>query len=101
MADQQQRKKKENILELSVYLDKKIRVKFSGGREVSGLLRGYDPLTNLVLDETVEYIRDADGIPTEETRSLGLMVARGTAVILIAPMDGYEEIANPFVQEED
>ena len=37
---QQDKKKKETILDLGKYLDKKIRVKFSGGREVSGVLKG-------------------------------------------------------------
>lgn len=36
----QDKKKKETILDLGKYLDKKIRVKFSGGREVSGVLKG-------------------------------------------------------------
>jgi U6 snRNA-associated Sm-like protein LSm7 len=36
----------------------------------------------------------------ETTRSLGLVVARGTLLVLISPADGTEEIANPFVQEE-
>jgi U6 snRNA-associated Sm-like protein LSm7 len=33
---------------------------------------------------------------TNETRALGLVVCRGTSVILISPQDGMEEIANPF-----
>ena len=37
---QHDKKKKETILDLSKYLDKKIRVKFSGGREASGVLKG-------------------------------------------------------------
>ena len=43
-----EKKKKESILDLSKYLDKTIRVKFSGGRESSGVLKGFDPLLNLV-----------------------------------------------------
>ena len=35
---------------------------------------------------------------TEETRNLGLVVCRGTAVMMICPVDGTEEIANPFTQ---
>lgn len=50
-------KKKERILDLSRYMDKMIRVKFTGGREASGVLKGYDPLLNIVLDNTVEYLR--------------------------------------------
>ena len=38
--NQADKKKKETILDLSKYLDKKIRVKFSGGREASGILKG-------------------------------------------------------------
>jgi small nuclear ribonucleoprotein (snRNP)-like protein len=49
--------KKENILSLDKYKDKKILVKYQGGRQVVGVLSGFDNLQNLVLDETVEYIR--------------------------------------------
>ena len=31
-----------------------------GGREVVGVLKGADPICNLVLDDTVEYLRKAD-----------------------------------------
>ena len=55
--DNKEKKKKESILDLRKYLDKCIRVKFSGGREASGILKGFDQLLNLVLDNTVEYLR--------------------------------------------
>lgn len=69
---------------MSKYIDKPIRVKFQGGREgrwisydnkltgkqlmetlhhvfvsssASGVLKGFDPLLNLVLDGTIEYMR--------------------------------------------
>ena len=29
------------------------------------------------------------------------MVARGTLLVLVSPVDGSEEIANPFVQAEE
>ncbi len=35
---------------------------------------------------------------TDATRALGLVVLRGTAVMVVAPLDGTEEIANPFAQ---
>lgn len=54
-----EKKRKESILDLSKYLEKNIRVKFAGGREVSGILKGFDPLLNLVLDTTTEYLRDS------------------------------------------
>ncbi|XP_050398757.1 U6 snRNA-associated Sm-like protein LSm7 [Patella vulgata] len=97
-----EKKKKESILDLSKYLDKPIRVKFSGGREATGVLKGFDPLLNLVLDGTTEFLRDPDD-PfklTEDTRQLGLVVCRGTSVVLICPADGMEAIPNPFVQQD-
>ena len=56
-GEQKDKKRKESILDLSKYLDKAIRVKFSGGREASGILKGFDQLLNLVLDNTIEYLR--------------------------------------------
>ncbi|KAJ3326606.1 Sm-like protein lsm7 [Blyttiomyces sp. JEL0837] len=89
--------KKENILDLGKYMDKQIRVKFAGGRVVTGLLKGFDPLLNLVLDETVEeQFTESESVKDPVMRSLGLVVCRGTTVILISPVDGTEEIANPF-----
>ena len=68
---------------------------------VLGVLKGYDPLVNLVLDDTIEFLRDPEDAyrTTGATRRLGLVVARGTTVSMICPEDGHEEIANPFVQE--
>merc|ERR1711935_926711 len=94
-------KKKESILDLSKYLDKEIRVKFQGGREAQGVLKGYDQLLNLVIDSTSEQLRDMESPfgPSTETRQLGLVVCRGTSVVLISPQDGMEEIATPFIQQ--
>ncbi|KAI1609172.1 hypothetical protein EDD37DRAFT_141930 [Exophiala viscosa] len=88
--------KKENILDLAKYVNKQVNVKFNGGREVIGTLKGYDGLMNLVLDDVKETMRDDEG--NETTRSLGLIVARGTLLVLISPLDGSEEIENPFQQ---
>jgi U6 snRNA-associated Sm-like protein LSm7 len=38
---------------------------------------------------------------TDKTRKLGLVVIRGTQVSLVAPKEGMEEIANPFVTQGD
>jgi hypothetical protein len=37
----------------------------------------------------------------ESTRPLGLIVARGTLLVVISPVDGSEEIENPFLQSEE
>lgn len=49
-----------------------------------------------------EFVADfVDDEGNENTRSLGLTVARGTLIVLISPADGSEQIANPFVQAEE
>mmetsp|Transcript_16787 Transcript_16787/g.20196 ORF Transcript_16787/g.20196 Transcript_16787/m.20196 type:complete len:101 (-) Transcript_16787:98-400(-) len=95
--------KKETVFDLGKHIDKSVRVKLSGGREVLGTLKGYDQLLNLVLDVTTEFLRDPEDPLkiTDATRPLGLVVCRGTAVMLISPTDGTEEIANPFLQHEE
>jgi len=85
--------KREAILDLSKYVNEPIRVKFTGGREVQGTLKGYDQLLNLVLDDVVEQILE----PEPHTRTLGLAVLRGPTITLVSPVDGSEEISNPFV----
>ncbi|KAG1672521.1 hypothetical protein FOA52_002830 [Chlamydomonas sp. UWO 241] len=94
--------KKESAVDLAKFIDKGVRVKLAGGREVSGVLKGYDQLLNMVLDEAVEYSRDPDDPlqVTDKTRTLGLAVCRGTAVMLVAPTSGMEQIANPFLAQE-
>ncbi|RWW49259.1 hypothetical protein BHE74_00044601, partial [Ensete ventricosum] len=88
---------------------------------VTGTLKGYDQLLNLVLDEATEFLRDADDPlkTTDQTRRLGLItlcrctgssditvscivlqICRGTAVMLVSPTDGTDEIANPFIQPD-
>jgi U6 snRNA-associated Sm-like protein LSm7 len=93
-----EQKKKESILDLERYRNQKIIVKYQGGRQVVGVLKGFDPLQNLVLDDTFEYLQDCLD-PTEfsgEMRKLGLVVCRATAIILISPFEGTVEIDNPF-----
>ena len=69
---------------------------------MTGTLKGFDQLLNLVLDECEEYLRDPEDPlkVTDQTRSLGLIVARGTSVMVVSGLDGMEEIANPFLQPE-
>lgn len=79
-------------------------------------MKGYDALMNLVLDDVQELQRGGfavcklllskltsfiDDEGNESTRPLGLIVARGTLLVLISPVDGSEEIANPFAQMEE
>lgn len=80
---------------------------------MTGVLKGFDQLLNLVLDEVEETLLFGQlgacithlytYISTEtssRTRSLGLVVLRGPTITLLSPVDGWEEIANPFLQQE-
>ena len=55
------------------FIDKQIRVKFAGGRECGGTLKGYDPLLNIVIDDTIEYLRDPDD-PYKLTQARSLKI---------------------------
>ncbi|CDJ58843.1 u6 snRNA-associated Sm-like protein, putative [Eimeria maxima] len=107
-----------SVIDPSKFLNRKVRVKFSGGREVEGTLKGHDAVCNLVLDDTEEFLRGNSPPYTavlgsvvrqgpidpedstrllETTRALGLIVARGSAIVLISPVEGVQRIENPFV----
>jgi U6 snRNA-associated Sm-like protein LSm7 len=49
--------RKESSIELQKMMDSEVLVKCIGGREFKGVLRGFDDLVNLVLDDSWEYIR--------------------------------------------
>jgi len=80
--------------------------------QVIGVLKGYDQLLNLVLDDVEETIQGANlrtledqfvalilrmSEPEPHTRKLGLVVLRGPTITIISPTDGSAEIENPFV----
>jgi U6 snRNA-associated Sm-like protein LSm7 len=80
---------------------------------VTGVLKGYDQLLNLVLDEVEEHffggstvininvaLSSTSSEPEPHTRTLGLVVLRGPTITLLSPVDGFEEIANPFAAQE-
>ena len=54
---------------ISRYMEKKLFIQLNGGRKVTGILRGYDPFMNLVVDETVEEISPA------ERHNIGMVVS--------------------------
>ena len=44
-------------------------MKLNGGRRISGILRGFDPFMNLVVDETIEETK------TGEKHAIGMVVS--------------------------
>lgn len=51
--------------------------------------------------EEIPLTQNPDEEGNTSFRPLGLLVARGTLLVLISPLDGSEEIANPFVVAEE
>jgi len=58
-------------------------------------------LADSLLEKTIIDKQPTDDEGNTSSRPLGLLVARGTLLVLISPLDGSEEIANPFVQAEE
>ena len=58
-----------------------IHLKINGGRAVEGILRGFDPFMNLVLDETIEFAK------TGERKEIGMVVVRGNSVVMLEAKD--------------
>merc|ERR1712077_128118 len=67
--------------ELKKYMDKKIHLKINGGRAVEGILRGFDPFMNLVLDEATEITK------TQDRNFIGMVVLRGNSVVMLEAKD--------------
>jgi U6 snRNA-associated Sm-like protein LSm7 len=68
-------------MDFSPYINKKVIVNFSGGREISGVLKGFDQVSNLVLVDVVESIKDKDSQKEIRKRQLGLIIVRGPNVL--------------------
>ncbi|KAL1916840.1 uncharacterized protein VTP21DRAFT_5544 [Calcarisporiella thermophila] len=66
--------------ELKKYMDKRLFIQLNGSRKVTGVLRGYDPFMNLVLDECVEET-------SEEKHNIGMVVIRGNSIVIMEALE--------------
>uniref|UniRef100_A0A8C9NJC9 Small nuclear ribonucleoprotein G n=1 Tax=Serinus canaria TaxID=9135 RepID=A0A8C9NJC9_SERCA len=57
------------------------KLKLNGGRHVQGILRGFDPFMNLVIDECVEMA--AGG----QQNNIGMVVIRGNSIIMLEALE--------------
>uniref|UniRef100_A0A5F7ZZC0 Small nuclear ribonucleoprotein G n=1 Tax=Macaca mulatta TaxID=9544 RepID=A0A5F7ZZC0_MACMU len=62
--------------ELKKFMDKKLSLKLNGGRHVQGILRGFDPFMNLVIDECVEMATSG------QQNNIGMVVSKDTRFLL-------------------
>ncbi|KAH8289635.1 hypothetical protein KR054_008549, partial [Drosophila jambulina] len=83
------------------YMDKRMMLKLNGGRAVTGILRGFDPFMNVVLDDTVEECKDntKNNIGMVVRRrlmtpkqinsicSLSNQVIRGNSIVMVEALD--------------
>ena len=86
---------KDSIIEFTYLIEKEVIIKFIGGREVEGLLKGYDKVGNLILDNVIEYINRDNDIEVK-TRKLGCLFARGPNITAIFPKNNFIELENPY-----
>lgn len=87
------------IIDLEPVLNKKVYVKVSGGREIEGILSGYDQLMNLVIeDATIKTPSYISYSKQDEEIKLNKIVIIGRLLVSLEPMDGYEVIDNPNLQ---
>ena len=65
-----------------------------------GVLKGYDQLLNLTLENAVEMLRNPlnPAVLSGESRELGTLVCRGPTITVVSPESGAEQIASPFEQ---
>lgn len=66
--------------ELKKFMDKRLSLKLNANRRVTGVLRGFDPFMNLVIDEAVEE-------SGTEKNDIGMVVIRGNSIILLEALD--------------
>ena len=81
--------KKSNIYDLAPYLNKKVSIIFAGGRKIKGILKSYDTLENMILDNVEETF------PNDKKRELGLAFIKGRSLESFIPGE-YEEIPDSF-----
>ena len=62
-------------------MDKRINLRINGGRQVEGVLCGFDPFMNLVLDNSIEYTKQG------HQKEIGMCVIRGNSVVMLEARD--------------
>lgn len=63
--------------ELKKYMDKQVSVRLNGSRTIRGVVRGFDPFMNLVLDDATDT----------QSNPIGMIVIRGNAIMALEALD--------------
>nr|XP_044997008.1 small nuclear ribonucleoprotein G-like [Jaculus jaculus] len=73
--------------ELKKFMDKKLSLRLNGSRHVqrilrgAGILRGFDPFMNLVINECVEMATSG------QQNNIGMVVIRGNSIIMLEALE--------------
>eukprot|EP00116_Pleurobrachia_bachei_P003751 sb/3464013/ len=67
--------------ELKKLMDKRLTLKLNANRQVTGILRGFDPFMNVVVDETI------DTTPGATNANIGMVVIRGNSIVMVEALE--------------
>jgi small nuclear ribonucleoprotein G len=56
-------------------MERRIAIKLNAGRKVVGVLRGFDPFMNIVLEEADEFLTE------QSVTRIGMVVIRGSSIL--------------------
>jgi small nuclear ribonucleoprotein G len=62
-------------------MDKRLFLQLNGNRKVTGVLRGYDPFLNVVLDDAV------DETNPQSKKEIGTAMIRGNSIVLLEALE--------------
>ncbi|KAJ3239286.1 hypothetical protein HDU78_002967 [Chytriomyces hyalinus] len=63
------------------YMDKRLFLELNGNRKVSGVLRGFDPFMNIVLEDATEEVSATD------RQDMGMIVIRGNSIVVLEALE--------------
>lgn len=64
------------------FMDKRMNLKLNGGRSVSGILRGFDPFMNVVIDDSIEECKDG----TRNNIGMVVRINEGRRIVSRTPL---------------
>ncbi len=100
---------KESIINYDYLKNKQVILKFTSGREVEGIMKGYDQIGSVVLDDANEILEgeivmnntnidenNKDIYYNRNKRFLGFIYARGPSIAVLIPKESSNILENPF-----
>ncbi len=80
--------------DLRILMDKRIKVYLNGGRQITGILAGFDQFMNIVMDECVAPLPQRGGAAGAVEKLGSGIVIRGNSIITIEPQEkvNYDQV---------